>query len=59
MKRLIVSLLIIPFRLSASHIAFGSIRIEPVFMVLGQRSAIIASLVIEKKISVQDLIIIN
>ena len=47
--------LIIPVCLSASHIAFGSIRMEPVFMVLGQSSAIIASLVIEKKISVQDL----
>ena len=47
--------LIVPVCLSASHIAFGSIRMEPVFMVLGQSAAIIASLAIEKKISVQDL----
>jgi len=47
--------LVVPVCLSASHIAFGSIRMEPVFMVLGQSSAIIASLAIEKKISVQDL----
>ena len=47
--------LIVPVGLSASHIAFGSIRMEPVFMVLGQSAAIIASLAIEKKISVQDL----
>ena len=47
--------LVVPVCLSASHIAFGSIRMEPVFMVLGQSSAIIASLAIKKKISVQDL----
>ena len=47
--------LVVPVCLSASHIAFGSIRMEPVFMVLGQSSAIIASLAIEKNISVQDL----
>ena len=47
--------LVVPVCLSASHIAFGSIRMEPVFMVLGQSSAIIANLAIEKKISVQDL----
>ena len=47
--------LVVPVCLSASHIAFGSIRMEPVFMVLGQSSAIIANLAIKKKISVQDL----
>ena len=47
--------LVVPVCLSASHIAFGSIRMEPVFMVLGQSSAIIANLAIEKDIAVQDL----
>ena len=46
--------LVVPVCLSASHIAFGSIRMEPVFMVLGQSSAIIANLAIKKKISVQE-----
>jgi hypothetical protein len=47
--------LIVPVCLSSSHIAFGSIRMEPVFMILGQSSAIIASLAIENDIAVQDL----
>ncbi len=40
--------LLVPFCLSASHIAFGSIRMEPVFMVLGQSAAIAASLAIDR-----------
>jgi hypothetical protein len=47
--------LLVPVCLSASHIAFGSIRMEPVFMVLGQSSAIIASLAIDEGKAVQDL----
>ena len=47
--------LIVPICLSATHIAFGSIRMEPVFMVLGQSSGIIASLAIEEGKAVQDL----
>jgi hypothetical protein len=47
--------LLVPVCLSASHIAYGSIRMEPVFMVLAQSSAIAASLAIDKKIPVQKL----
>jgi len=47
--------LIVPVCLSASHIAFGSIRMEPVFMVLGQSSALIACLAIDEGKAVQDL----
>ncbi len=47
--------LLVPICLSATHIAFGSIRMEPVFMVLGQSSAIIASLAIEEGKAVQDI----
>lgn len=47
--------LLVPICLSASHIAFGSIRMEPVFIVLGQSSAVIASLAIEKESAVQEI----
>ncbi len=47
--------LLVPVCLSATHIAFGSIRMEPVFMVLGQSAAIAASLAIDQEKTVQDL----
>ncbi len=47
--------LLVPVCLSASHIAYGSIRMEPVFMVLGQSAAIAAALAIEKNNDVQKV----
>lgn len=47
--------LLVPVCLSASHIAYGSIRMEPVFMVLAQSSAIAASMAIDGKTSVQTI----
>ena len=47
--------LLVPVCVSSSHIAFGSIRMEPVFMILGQSAATAASLAIDADISVQDL----
>jgi hypothetical protein len=47
--------LLVPVCLSASHIAFGSIRMEPVFMVLGQSAAIAAVLAIDHNCKVQEL----
>ncbi|WP_207513913.1 FAD-dependent oxidoreductase [Longitalea luteola] len=47
--------LLVPVCLSASHIAFGSIRMEPVFMVLGQSAAIAASLAIDYKLGLHEL----
>ena len=47
--------LLVPWSLSASHIAFGSIRMEPVFMILGQSSATAASMAIDDKVTVQEV----
>ena len=47
--------LLVPICISSSHIAFGSIRMEPVFMILGQSCATAASLCIDQNIAVQDL----
>ena len=47
--------LLVPVCLSASHIAYGSIRMEPVFMVLGQSAATAAGLAIENGTSVQSI----
>lgn len=47
--------LLVPFALSASHIAFGSIRMEPVFMILGQSAATAAAQAIDAKAAIQDI----
>ena len=47
--------LLVPWSLSATHMAFGSIRMEPVFMGLGQSSAIAADLALDKDIAVQEV----
>ena len=47
--------LLVPVCLSASHIAYGSIRMEPVFMILGQSAATAASLAIKDKVAVQKV----
>lgn len=47
--------LFVPVCLSATHIAYGSIRMEPVFMVLGQSAATAAALAIDNGTGVQDL----
>jgi hypothetical protein len=47
--------LLVPVCVSSSHIAYGSIRMEPVFMILGQSAATAAVMAIEGRHTVQDL----
>ncbi len=47
--------LLVPVCLSSSHIAFGSVRMEPVFMVLAQSAATAAALALDAGVAVQDL----
>jgi hypothetical protein len=47
--------LLVPVCVSSSHIAFGSIRMEPVFMILGQSAATAAILALETDRAVQDV----
>lgn len=54
-KRNECSNLIVPVCLSASHVAYGSIRMEPVFMILGQSAGTAACIAIDDNVSVQNI----
>lgn len=47
--------LLVPVAVSASHMAFGSIRMEPVFLLLGQSAATAAALAIDAGVPVQQV----
>ncbi|WP_444544418.1 FAD-dependent oxidoreductase [Salmonirosea aquatica] len=47
--------LLVPVCLSASHIAYGSIRMEPVFMALGQAATTAAVLAVDNNVAVQEI----
>jgi hypothetical protein len=47
--------LLVTVCVSSSHIAFGSIRMEPVFMILGQSAGTVAAMAIEERKSIYAL----
>jgi hypothetical protein len=47
--------LLVAFAISASHIAFGSTRTEPVFMMISQSAAVAASLAIDEDAAAQKI----
>jgi len=54
-KQMECSNLLVPVAVSSSHIAFGSIRMEPVFMILGQSAGTVAGMALDKNIAVHQL----
>jgi hypothetical protein len=54
-KRAQAANLIVPVAVSSTHIAFGSIRMEPVFMILGQSAATAAGLALDGNTALHDV----
>jgi hypothetical protein len=54
-KRVECTNLLVPVCLSASHVAFSSIRVEPTWMMLGQSAGVAAALAAKRDLTVQSL----
>jgi hypothetical protein len=54
-KRTEATNLLVPVALSASHVAYSSLRMEPQYMIIGQAAGVAAKMAIEGKSTVQEI----
>lgn len=47
--------LLVPVALSASHVTYGSVRMEPQFMIIGHSAGVAAAMALRQGIAVQDV----
>ena len=47
--------LLVPVCFSASHVTYSTLRMEPVYMIIGQAAGLAAKMAIDKRVAVQDI----
>jgi len=54
-KRMEAENLLVPVCFSASHVTYSTLRMEPVYMIIGHAAGVAAKMAIDKKVAVQEI----